>query len=177
MPRLIWVFAGRTVTLFVLSCRRSFVFCTQKTLHWLPETVTGCNLIKFYNVNSYLYFICRHFARAISWVCQYSKQVSMSVQCIKYTACIPKYSELSEENLIMRSCTCISKWIRLKECTEAKRQGISSHSRRQDSAPFCFKCPIRIFRGRQMCPLNTNISDIFCWNKCPSISLGMSLTQ
>ena len=33
MPRLIWVFAGCTVTLFVLSCCGSYIFCIKCVFH------------------------------------------------------------------------------------------------------------------------------------------------
>ena len=41
MPRLIWVFAGRTVTLLVLSCRGSFY---NEESQGLPFTLCSCSL-------------------------------------------------------------------------------------------------------------------------------------
>ena len=49
MPRLIWVFSGRTVTLLVLSCRGSYCknsynafFLDKKCWHSLPVCLWGC---------------------------------------------------------------------------------------------------------------------------------------
>ena len=44
MPRLIWVFTGRTVTLLVLSCRGSFLLCMQR-MKWSVGRMS--NVCKF----------------------------------------------------------------------------------------------------------------------------------
>ena len=71
MPRLIWVFVGRTLTLFVLSCCGSyflFFFCRTPVLRWSYVVtnfvqVLGCILYTYYIFERFCVPVFRNFNR------------------------------------------------------------------------------------------------------------------
>ena len=63
MPRLIWVFAGRTVTLLILSCRGSYssfhkIYNSDKTVLFIHYSVQLSNMKSHWATILYLYISC-----------------------------------------------------------------------------------------------------------------------
>ena len=75
MPRLIWVFAGRTATLLVLSCRGSITGWTSILANWMPDVFfTELNLnFLYFNAN------CVDHESMLSWSTLFDKLACTNV--------------------------------------------------------------------------------------------------